>query len=86
MDNKQHWEKVYDTKASDAVSWYAPHLDTSLSLIHQAAHSKDAAIIDIGGGESTLVDDLLSEGYEDVSVLDISQKAIDVALLSYQLA
>jgi 2-polyprenyl-3-methyl-5-hydroxy-6-metoxy-1,4-benzoquinol methylase len=79
MNKKEHWEKVYGDKAPDAVSWYAPHLDTSLSLIHQAAHSKDAVIIDIGGGESTLVDDLLSEGYEDISVLDISQKAIDVA-------
>ena len=79
MDNKQHWERVYGSKAPDAVSWYAPHLETSLKLIHQASADKSAAIIDIGGGESTLVDDLLSEGYEDISVLDISQKAIDVA-------
>lgn len=79
MDNKQHWDTVYDSKAPDAVSWYAPHLETSLNLIHEASINKSAAIIDIGGGESTLVDDLLSEGYEDVSVLDISQKAIDVA-------
>ena len=79
MDNKKHWEKVYGTKAPDTVSWYAPHLKTSLSLIHQASINKSAAIIDIGGGESTLIDDLLSEGYEDVSVLDISQQAIDVA-------
>ncbi len=79
MDNKRHWEKVYDTKAPEAVSWYAPHLETSLNLIHQASTDKSSAIIDIGGGESTLVDDLLFEGYEDISVLDISQKAIDVA-------
>jgi 2-polyprenyl-3-methyl-5-hydroxy-6-metoxy-1,4-benzoquinol methylase len=79
MDNKAHWEKVYGTKAPDAVSWYAPHLETSLYLIHQAANDKSAAIIDIGGGEATLVDDLQSEGYTDISVLDISQKAIDVA-------
>jgi SAM-dependent methyltransferase len=79
MDNKAHWEKIYDTRASDAVSWYAPHLNTSLDLIHQATGSKAAAVIDIGGGEATLVDDLLAEGYADISVLDISQKAIDVA-------
>lgn len=79
MDNKAHWEKVYTTKAPDAVSWFAPHLETSLGLIHQATRDKLAAIIDIGGGEATLVDDLLAEGYQDVSVLDISQKAINVS-------
>jgi len=79
MANKDHWEKVYDTKAPDAVSWFAPHLETSLNLIHQATTQKAAAIIDIGGGEATLVDDLIAEGYTDLSVLDISQKAIDVA-------
>ena len=62
MDNKEHWEKVYGTKAQDAVSWFAPHLETSLNLIHQASNDKTAAIIDIGGGEATLVDDLLAEG------------------------
>ena len=79
MDNKEYWEKVYDTKAPDAVSWYAPHLETSLNLVHQATSNKDSAIIDIGGGEATLVDDLIARGYRDISVLDISQKAIDVA-------
>jgi SAM-dependent methyltransferase len=79
MNNKEHWEKVYGTYAQDAVSWYAPHLETSLNLIHQAAADKDAAIIDIGGGEATLVDDLLFDGYLDISILDISQHAIDVA-------
>ncbi len=79
MSNKDHWEKVYGSKASEAVSWYAPHLETSLKLIHQASANKNSAIIDIGGGESTLVDDLITEGYQDISVLDISQKAIDVA-------
>ena len=69
MSNKSHWDNVYDTKAPETVSWYAPHLETSLNLIHQATLNKDAAIIDIGGGESTLVDDLLAEGYQDISVL-----------------
>lgn len=79
MDTKDHWETVYQTKAPDAVSWYAPHLDTSLRLIERAAPDKDAAIIDVGGGEATLVDDLLAHGYSRISVLDISQAAVDVA-------
>jgi 2-polyprenyl-3-methyl-5-hydroxy-6-metoxy-1,4-benzoquinol methylase len=79
MDKKGHWEQVYSAKAPDAVSWYTPHLETSLSLIRQAVSNQNATIIDVGGGEATLVDDLIAEGYEDISVLDISQKAIDVA-------
>ena len=78
MVNKQHWETVYQTKAADAVSWYRPHLDTSLDLIAEAVPDRDAAIIDIGGGEATLVDDLLAKGYRQLSVLDISQAAIEV--------
>jgi SAM-dependent methyltransferase len=79
MTTKAHWDKVYSSKPAQAVSWFAPHLETSLKLIHEASTRKDTAIIDIGGGESTLVDDLFSEGYRNLSVLDISQKAIDVA-------
>ena len=79
MVNKQHWETVYQTKAADAVSWYRPHLDTSIDLIVEAVPDRDAAIIDIGGGEATLVDDLLAKGYRQLSVLDISQVAIEVA-------
>lgn len=78
MDQKEHWDKVYGTKAPDMVSWYAPHLETSLGLIHQAATHKDSTIIDVGGGESTLVDDLIKEGYRNISLLDISKKAIEV--------
>jgi SAM-dependent methyltransferase len=79
MDKKDHWEKVYGTKSPDAVSWFAPHLETSLNLIHEATQDKAASIIDIGGGEATLVDDLLAERFTNLSVLDISQRAIDVA-------
>ena len=79
MESKEHWEKVYQTKAPDAVSWFAPHLETSLKLIEKAASEKLSKIIDVGGGESTLVDDLLTRGYQNISVLDISQTAIDVA-------
>src|SRR5467141_2407337 len=78
MDTKTHWEKVYATKAPDAVSWYRPHLETSLALIERAARSYAAAIIDVGGGESTLVDDLLLRGFRKIAVLDVSQTAIDV--------
>ena len=77
-DSKTHWEKVYATKAPDQVSWYRPHLEMSLSLIERAAGGVSASIIDVGGGESTLVDDLLARGYQNVTVLDISQAAIDV--------
>jgi len=77
-DVKTHWEKVYTTKATDQVSWYRPHLEASLSLIERAAAGQSASLIDVGGGESTLVDDLLARGYQNVTVLDISQTAIDV--------
>ncbi len=80
MVEKKHWETVYQSKAADAVSWYRPHLDTSLALIERVVPDRDAAIIDIGGGEATLVDDLLSRGYRQLSVLDISQAAIDGAI------
>ena len=78
MDTKTHWEKVYTTKAPEAVSWYRPHLETSLALIGRAADVPSAAVIDVGGGESTLVDDLLLRGYKNITVLDVSQTAIDL--------
>lgn len=71
------WENVYRSKNFDAVSWYAPHLGESLRLIEQLCPDKTAAIVDVGGGESTLVDDLLHRHYLDLSVLDISAAAID---------
>lgn len=79
MTTKAHWESVYQTKAVDEVSWYRPHLEVSLSLIEQAATDCGSAIIDVGGGEATLVDDLVARGYRNVTVLDISQAAIEVA-------
>ena len=77
MDAQTHWEKIYSEKAPNAVSWYRPHLETSLDLIEQAGAGASASVIDVGGGESTLVDDLLTRGYENITVLDISQTAID---------
>lgn len=77
---QQHWETVYETKATDQVSWFRPHLETSLSLIERATGGNRAAsIIDVGGGASTLVDDLLERGYRKLTVLDISHVALDLA-------
>jgi SAM-dependent methyltransferase len=78
MNVETHWEKIYREKAPDAVSWYRPHLETSLALIEKAVPGRSVSIIDVGGGESTLVDDLLAHGYQNIAVLDISQTAIDV--------
>ena len=78
-DKREHWEKVYRTKTSDEVSWFRPHLDVSLSLIERAANDRLVSIIDVGGGASTLVDDLLGRGYRNITVLDVSQTAIDKA-------
>jgi 2-polyprenyl-3-methyl-5-hydroxy-6-metoxy-1,4-benzoquinol methylase len=60
------------------VSWFRPHLETSIALIERAAGERDAAIIDIGGGASTLVDDLLRHGYTNLTVLDISPSALEI--------
>jgi len=80
IDMQQHWDKVYGTKAPDQVSWFRPHLETSLALIERATRGdRSSSIIDVGGGASTLVDDLIERGYEKVTVLDISQAALDVA-------
>jgi ubiquinone/menaquinone biosynthesis C-methylase UbiE len=79
MDRKAHWENVYTKKAFDQVSWYREHLDTSMKMILGKGVSQDAAVIDVGGGSSTLVDDLLEKGFVDVTVLDISGQALEVA-------
>lgn len=79
MNAEMHWESVYGTKAPDAVSWYRAHLEVSLGFIARAAKNHSAAIIDVGGGESTLVDDLLQRGYRNITVLDVSATALEVA-------
>jgi hypothetical protein len=76
MDRKTHWEGIYSAKGALQVSWFAPHLAVSLDLIRHAAPDKSARIIDVGGGASTLVDDLIEDGYTGVTVLDISSIAI----------
>jgi len=77
IHSADHWENVYRSKNFDSVSWYASHLSESLRLIEQLCPDNTAAIIDIGAGESTLVDDLLHRNYPDLSVLDISETAIE---------
>jgi 2-polyprenyl-3-methyl-5-hydroxy-6-metoxy-1,4-benzoquinol methylase len=79
MDTKEHWERIYGTKAPDQVSWFRPHLETSLALIERAAGDHAASVIDVGGGTSSLVDDLIERGYPNITVLDISEAALDVA-------
>ena len=78
-DIKKHWETIYQTKQPNEVSWTEEKPSASLALIHSFNPSKSAKIIDIGGGDSKLVDYLLAEGYSDLSVLDISEAAIDRA-------
>ena len=79
MTDKSHWEKIYTDKSVQDVSWYREHLDTSLDLILKCELALDAKLIDVGGGASTLADDLCKLGYLDVSVLDISKTALEKA-------
>lgn len=76
MQSREHWERVYSTKASNAVSWFQEHAESSLRLIQATGVARDAPIIDVGGGASTLVDDLLTSGYTDLTVLDLSAAAL----------
>lgn len=78
-ENKKHWETVYKTKNPDQVSWTQEIPKTSLDFIHSFGLSKTARIIDVGGGDSKLVDYLLDEGFENITVLDISAKALEKA-------
>lgn len=76
---KDHWENIYNTKAETEVSWFQSYPATSLKLIEQLNLSKEANIIDIGGGDSHLADTLLDKGYQNIWVLDISAAAIEKA-------
>ena len=76
MDAKRHWERVYQSKAPTAVSWYQPEARTSLDLIQRIAPELSAPIIDVGGGASTLVDGLQAAGYSDLTVLDLAGSAL----------
>ena len=79
FNRKEHWEKIYSTKKLNEVSWYQPTPETSLKFIEELKISKSASIIDIGGGDSFLIDNLLELGYTNLTLLDISKKAIERA-------
>lgn len=76
-NSKGHWENIYQTKESDEMSWTQAIPETSLRFVHNLNLPKSARIIDVGGGESKLVDLLLEEGFENISVLDISPEALN---------
>lgn len=76
MDSKAHWTAVFNTKASTEVSWFQPHLDLSLQMISRSGVDPNCSILDVGGGDSSLVDDLVKSGYSNITVLDIASSAI----------
>ncbi len=78
-NNKEYWESVHENRSLIESGWYQPVPESSLSLIAASQLSKKDRIIDVGGGDSLLVDHLLSKGYENITVLDISQRAIEKA-------
>lgn len=75
--HKTHWEKIYEAKAESDFSWFQPYPQTSVDFINLFKLPKTASIIDIGGGDSHLVDVLLELGYSDITILDISAKSIE---------
>ena len=77
MNKQEHWEHIYATKEETGVSWFQVRPEKSLELIASAGLGADAQIIDVGGGASTLVDQLLASGYKNVTVLDISSNALE---------
>lgn len=82
MENKtakEHWENIYSTKQANEVSWFQNYPKTSMEFVELFHIAKDAAVIDIGGGDSCLVDALIEKGFTDVTVLDISANAIERA-------
>lgn len=79
MNRKEHWNQVYQTKASDDVSWFQPRPEVSLRLIAATGIGKADGVIDVGGGASTLVDFLVTDGFNPLAVLDISAVALEHA-------
>ncbi|MEJ8855883.1 class I SAM-dependent methyltransferase [Variovorax robiniae] len=79
MNDQSHWDRVYTTRSPQEVSWFQPHAQQSLDLIRRISGDRPSHVIDVGGGASTLVDDLLQLEQFDLSVLDISSAALDVA-------
>jgi 2-polyprenyl-3-methyl-5-hydroxy-6-metoxy-1,4-benzoquinol methylase len=79
MTGKDHWDAVYSSKRTNSVSWFEEHAEVSLRLIRATGVPADGSIIDVGGGASTLVDDLLADGFRNLTVLDLSGAALVAA-------
>ncbi len=79
MDQKAHWEQVYASKPAEKLGWYEPHLRISLDWIDELHLPVDASILDVGGGASTLTEDLLDRGYRSITVIDLSARALSAA-------
>ena len=79
IGKKAYWEEVYSAKTADALSWFQEHAETSVRFIRGLNLEKTATIIDVGGGASTLVDDLLVDKFENIAVLDLSSAALESA-------
>ena len=76
-DHSEHWNHIYRSRSESEMSWYQPHLQLSLDIILRTGASRTASIIDVGGGSSTLADDLLNIGFTNITVLDLSPSALD---------
>jgi ubiquinone/menaquinone biosynthesis C-methylase UbiE len=79
METKSHWENIYAIKVPSEVSWFQEHPTVSRGLIRRTGVAPSVSIIDVGGGASTLVDDLLADGFQNLTVLDISAAALQIA-------
>jgi trans-aconitate methyltransferase len=77
-DRAEHWDDRYAAGDTD-LSWYQEHARTSIELMDAVGRRRDTAVLDVGGGTSTLVDDLLAGGQRDVTVLDVSAPALAIA-------
>ena len=78
MDRKEHWDRVYSSKEPRELTWFQPRPESSLALIRRTGLGPDAGVLDVGAGTSLLTASLLGEGYHDLSVLDVSPKALEV--------
>ena len=79
MSDREHWEAVHARKSPEQVTWYQPHLNESLRLVRSCGLAATARIVDVGGGSSTLVDDLLHEGHQDLAVIDLAENALQTS-------
>lgn len=81
MDRQAHWDRIYSTRPAEELSWFQKHPTLSIELIERTGGGPRTAVIDIGGGDSLLIDGLLELGYDDLTVLDVSPAALDRARL-----